>query len=247
MDYKAILQSQTLNAVKPGLKVYFTDLYSYLNSRLDRESSYLEIGSGAGISKIFLKNENIKRTDILSWPAGSVQGEVDAHELPFSDGQFKGVIGIDMLHHMPFPYKVIKEALRVTTDDGIIVFVEPYVSFLSYPIYKIFHNEKTSFRFEVSEAKPMVGNAPEDGNQTVCQRVFLSRQGKQILKHLTYDGFLVSIEYIHPLSFFLTGGLSRPLPTPAKLITICQRVERKLPRLLMKFISSRVVIQIQKN
>lgn len=45
---------------------------------------------------------------------------VDAKGLPFTDGQFSAVMSNSIVHHIPDPYPVLAEAVRVTQPGGVI-------------------------------------------------------------------------------------------------------------------------------
>lgn len=246
LKYQEQLLSQVENANKPAAREFLSGLYAELSKQLTPDAQYLEIGAGAGISLNFLKKFQITRTDILPWGDGLVLGGINAEHIPYDDESFAGVFGIDMLHHMEFPYKVINECLRVIEQKGKLIFIEPYVSFFSYPIYRIFHTERTSLFKRVDPLKPAIGANPEDGDQRICQSIFLSSPGKQNLKSITSDKTTIKIAFLHPFSFFLTGGLSKPLRTPSKLIKVVQRLEGKLPNWLLRSTASRILVIIEK-
>jgi len=242
LSYQDELQSQVINAKSPTAKEFLTGLYSELTKELDENEKYLEIGAGAGISSMFLENYNVTRTDILPWGDGLVQGGINAESIPYQDKTFAGVFGMDMLHHMQFPYRVITECVRVTGDNGKIIFIEPYVSLFSYSVYKIFHSEKTSLFKRVSPSKPAIGSKPEDGDQRICQAIFLSRRGRVNLERETGRKFIVKKHYIHPVSFFSTGGLSRPLKTNPLFVRKLLTFESKLPQWFLRLTASRIVV-----
>lgn len=244
MTYQEQLHLQVENAKTPTVKEFLTGLYSELIKELATEDKYLEIGAGAGISSIFLEKYNVTRTDILPWGDGLVSGGVNAENIPYEDGSFSGVFGMDMLHHMEFPYRVINDCMRVTKEKGKIIFIEPYVSLLSFSVYRIFHTEKTSIWKRVSPKKPAIGSLPEDGDQHMCQSIFLSRQGLRHLRNETDRNYSIEKRFIHPLSFFSTGGLSRPLKTKPEIIRRIQAIEEKLPNWFLRLTASRIVVVI---
>lgn len=242
MNYQEQLQLQVDNAKNPTVREFLVGLYSELTRELDFHKKYLEIGAGAGISSIFLEEYQVTRTDILPWGNGLVLGGINAEEIPHDNESFDGVFGMDMLHHMQFPYRVIKECVRVTNKDGKVVFVEPYVSFFSYPIYRLFHSEKTSLIKYVSPCKPAIGSNPEDGDQRICQAIFLSRRGRLNLERETGLKLTIKKHFIHPISFFSTGGLTKPLKTNPLLVRKILAIEARLPQWLLRLIASRIVI-----
>jgi hypothetical protein len=245
LNYQEQLLFQVENANKPTAREFLIGLYSELSKELTPEGRYLEIGAGAGISSNFLGNYQITRTDILPWGDGLVLGGVNAERIPYQNNSFTGVFGMDMLHHMEFPYKVIIECLRVIEPEGKLMFIEPYVSLLSYPVYRIFHTEKTSLFKRIDPLKPAIDSNPEDGDQRICQTIFLSKSGKKKLIDMSSDKITIEVRFLHPLSFFLTGGLSKPLGTPSKVIKLVQRIERKLPNWFLRITASRMAVIVK--
>lgn len=244
MNYQDELKSQVKNAKSPTAREFLIGLYSELTKELNKSEKYLEIGAGAGISSMFLENYNVTRTDILPWGDGLVQGGVNAENIPFSNKTFDGVFGMDMLHHMQFPHRVINECIRVTKKNGKVIFIEPYVSLFSYGVYRIFHTEKTSLFKRVTPAKPAIGSDPEDGDQRICQAIFLSRRGRDYLEREVERKFTIKKYFIHPVSFFSTGGLSKPLKTNPLFVRKLQTLEARLPKWLLRLTASRIVVVI---
>jgi SAM-dependent methyltransferase len=243
--YAEDLIKQEKNSTIPSIKSYLTWIYSHV-SLLGVDAQILEIGAGAGISKKFLQNFEILQTDFLSWEAGAVQGNIDAQGLPFGDSYFSGVFGMDMLHHAPRPYDVISEALRVTKPGGRVLFIEPYVSLFSYPIYKLFHPEKTSITLRALPDRDLVGSSPHDGDQVIAQRVFLSRLGKRQLRKSIREPIEVQHKLISPVSFFTTGGINKPFSVNPRFITSLIRLEKLIPQVVMRIIAARALYVIQK-
>jgi ubiquinone/menaquinone biosynthesis C-methylase UbiE len=47
---------------------------------------------------------------------------VDAKQLPFPEGRFRIVMSNSIVHHIPEPYAVLREAVRVTAPEGCLFF-----------------------------------------------------------------------------------------------------------------------------
>ena len=245
-EYRSQLLTQLANAKSPAIAEYLNWLYAQIASELSQEEKILEIGAGAGISKLFLGNLDIHRTDLLSHDQNEVQPNVNAETLPFLDGEFQSAFAVDMIHHVPFPYKVVSELIRTTSPRGKIIFVEPYVSFFSYFIYKIFHREKTSIRLKFSPEVAVVGNMASDGDQSVCQKIFFSKTGQEYLSRFLPEETVTSRQLISPFSFFLTGGVNNPFKISPKLIRLVLKLEKRIPQRLLKLIASRQSVVFSK-
>jgi SAM-dependent methyltransferase len=246
--FKDILLSQYRNATKEPNIIFLNFMYGLLNeeiSKLSNNARIIELGSGPGVSAFFLKNKNILHTDLLSWEDSNVEirSQIDAHSLPFQDNNFEAVFAVDTLHHLSDPITAIKEMERVLTTEGKIIFIEPFVSFLSYPIYKIFHHEETSWTFSKDGFHEVVSELAGDGDQGIPKFVF---SNKKVLSELMANSNIakIQIKLFAPFSFFATGGLSNPIHTPRQFIKFLLAIEARIPNFFMKLIASRMLITL---
>lgn len=242
--YEEILALQSVNSQVGACKTYYSWLYSLMKLSMSPEGKYLEVGAGAGISRYFLDEYSVLRTDFLPWEQGEILGGIDAQNLPYADGEFSGVLGMDMIHHVSKPAKLLDEAIRVTKSGGELVFIEPYVSILSYPVYRFFHPERVTIPFSFDHNKSWVTESPSDGDQGVAQRLFCTRSGKNFIQTTYKDRLEVEVDYLSPFAFYLTGGLNRPLGLPSRVVAGVIKLDALLPRTLRKLIASRMIVRI---
>jgi len=247
-NYDKELRKQLLNSEKPGIKEFLRILYGLVSVEVKNAKNILEIGSGAGISKMHLHSLNILRTDLFDFPMSEVKGGIDSHSLPFNDKIFDSSLAIDVLHHLEKPLTALNELKRVTNlkEGGRIVLVEPFVTILSYPIYKIFHSEKTSNPWRKKYSEQFISNMPEDGDQALSRLLFASKEGEVLLLELfPKQEFRIRIKIFSIFSFFITGGLSRPMPISRKIVQIIFKLESHLPQTLLKILGSRCIVVIE--
>lgn len=243
-EYIHFLVNQSINSQKPGINRYLKYLYSKIENSLVG-NKILEIGSGAGLSVNFIKRQKIILTDILSWPQGKVQGSINAINLPFADNSFDSVFSLDAIHHMEFPVKAIAEACRVVRPGGRVVIVEPYISYFSFLVYKMFHKEQTTWNYKISPDGSVTSSTASEGEQATLQAMFYDDKWIRYIQKLTKKELKFQRSYFSPISFFATGGLSNPLPVPAVLISIIIRLEKILPYRILYFISARQILIIE--
>ena len=247
--FRGILYKQAEHAIKEPNHTFLNYMYGLVRNKLasrDVSEKIIEIGAGPGVSAQFLNHPNILHTDLLSWDDSKVTilPNIDAHSLPFSNGEFGVLFAVDTLHHLSDPISAIFEMERVVKNDGILVFIEPYVSFMSYPIYKLFHHERTSWSFSQKSFSSLVSNLAGDGDQGIPKFLFLRKEViGQILSTSKFTD--LEIQLFSPFSFFATGGLSNPLPVPRILIRILIKIESKIPDSLMKIIASRMMVTLR--
>jgi SAM-dependent methyltransferase len=245
-DYRKSLEQQKSNSTTNPNLTYLSWLYQKVHINLNLDANVLEIGAGAGISEDFLPDVSILKTDILSWESNSVLGNIDAEKLPFLDGEFSNVIAVDVLHHTNSPVNVINESLRVLKNGGKIIIVEPYVSIFSYSVYKLFHNEDTHWYVDLENLSQKKSEVFQ-GDQGISRQLFKNKKKIDDLKKSCKTAVKIEKELVSVLSFFATGGLSKPLPTPKFVMRILLRIENRLPQLVLKFCASRIIVVITKN
>jgi SAM-dependent methyltransferase len=241
-NYSKELARLRLNSQRPAQYYYYQWLYSKIEQKLPDYGKILEIGAGYGMSEDFIDSKRVYRTEFMKSVPPGVHGGVDASRLPFKDESFSSSFAVDAIHHIPDSLKAIKELLRVTKDGGFVILIEPYVSLLSYPIYKVFHKEKTSAKLDLLSRNTWVSEAPQDGNQGVMQNLLkiLARQDRE----MRFKS--IQVTYLSPLSFFATGGLSRPIPVAKSVIRAIVSLEKYIPSKILKITGSRILVIFEK-
>ena len=128
---------------KPVLSRVYGVWFDALLASLPPEPRVVEVGAGPG----FLSGHARQRTPGLSWVATDLLETpwndvvADGLRLPFRGGAFNAVVGLDLVHHLARPAAFFAEAARVLRPGGRIAVIEPWVSALSYPIYRWLHHE----------------------------------------------------------------------------------------------------------
>lgn len=111
----------------------------------------------------------------------------DAHDLPFADASFDGVICQAVLQYVQDPVRVADEIHRVLVDDGVIYVEVPFVQhglegydFNRFPLLGL---RRLFRRFEEISAGPTVG--PASGLNWSVQFFFLSFVSGRIARAIT--------------------------------------------------------------
>jgi SAM-dependent methyltransferase len=132
---------------KPELRLVYGVWFDLLLEQLPQGATTLEIGAGMGT---FAAHARGRRPD-LRWIATelTVTGwndvVADALRLPFRDETIDAVVGLDVLHHLARPRWLFTEAARVLRPGGRLAVVEPWVTPLSFVVYRFFHQESCVF------------------------------------------------------------------------------------------------------
>ena len=223
----------------PPLHAYFSNVYKQIGSEIENFNPVLEIGAGAGISEIFL-TQKILRTDFFSFPEYGVRGDCPAEELPYQNSTFEAIIMIDALHHISNLDQAFNEFIRVMKPGGKIVIFEPWVSVLSFLPYKLFHHESTSWKHRPSRRQTL--NDPSHGDQGVSRYIILDESfGAKFATRIR----ITRLEFMSPVTFYLTGGVSSPSHFSEKLLKKLIMIEKKIPQCLMKLIAARVMMSFE--
>ena len=128
---------------KPVLSAVYEPWFDALVGQAPSGMPVLEIGAGPG----FLRDHARRTRADLQWVATDIIGApwidvaADGSRLPFADRTFGAVLCLDLVHHLARPREFFAEASRVLRPGGRLAAVEPWVSPLSYPIYRWTHEE----------------------------------------------------------------------------------------------------------
>jgi SAM-dependent methyltransferase len=199
----------------------------------------LELGAGPGFFAQYHRCDVI--SDVTAAP--HIDRVVDVHAMPFEDGSFDCVVGIDVAHHFYHPAKGLREIARVLRDGGKLILIEPWTGPVGYFVNKYLHTE------ECSPVKDPWGKvlpdakAAMDGNATIPKTLFYDHASE-----LRQQVGLAVVEAspFSCLGFLSTGGFTR-WSLPAPLGRAITRVERRLPMGLLRYLAVKVFVVAQKD
>jgi len=215
-------QHANVIATKIPLRNIYQRWYEELifDSNSNDSEQILEIGSGGGIIKQFFPN--VITSEIIVDQNCDIT--CSAYDLPFSDGTLKAIIMIDVFHHLAHCEEFLKEASRVLKDDGKIVMIEPSNCFWSRLIYKNFHHEPFD---ETQSAWHFETKGPLSDSNMALPYIVFERDAKLFFEK--YPEFKIEkIRYHTPVSYLLSGGLSRPNLVPASWFGCIRKIEKQL-------------------
>jgi SAM-dependent methyltransferase len=200
----------------------------------------LELGGGSGNLKEFFPGA--VSTDIVFAPW--LDAVLDAQRLPLGGESVDSIVLFDVLHHLSAPALFFSEAERVLKSGGRIVMMEPYVSCLSFLIYKFLHQE--GLRWNVNPLDPEGPDGTRDpfhGNQAVPTLLF-GRFRKHFLEK--YPRLRVLREEMTDfLTYVLSGGFHHRNLCPGRLRGALDRVERSL-RPFGAYLAFRIFLVLEK-
>jgi SAM-dependent methyltransferase len=133
------IQRQKVIQRKLFLKQIYQEWYSLIVQSLpkDVEGPVLELGSGGGFLKVFIPD--LITSDVFLIPG--IHSVIDGQYLPFPKTTLKGIVMVDVLHHIPRSQVFFKEAARCVKPGGVITMIEPWVTHWSRIVYSKLHHE----------------------------------------------------------------------------------------------------------
>lgn len=127
-----------------------------------------------------------------------------AEKMPFEDNSLKGIVMLNVFHHIPKPYLFLSEAQRCLSKGGKIIMIEPANSFLSRFIYKRFHHEP----FDEKGGREIEPGNPLSNSNQALPYIYFERDTEQFKSD--YPNLEISsIRYHSPVSYVISGGVSR--------------------------------------
>jgi SAM-dependent methyltransferase len=156
-------------ARKPVLADLYAVWFDALLERVPAGGRALEVGAGPGFLTAYAgrKRPDLRwvATDIVEAPWNTLVA--DAQRLPFADEAFDAVVGLDLIHHLARPLRFLQEASRVVRRGGRIAAVEPWVTPLSYPVYRWLHHEACTMGVDPSSPFGAAEKQAFDGDSAV--------------------------------------------------------------------------------
>lgn len=202
----------------------------------------IELGSGPGFAREFIPD--IELTDLVRAPWHD--REVSAEALPFADGSLGALVLFDVLHHLPSPLRFFQEATRALAPGGRIVMCEPYISALSYPVYKFLHEEPLDLGADPLALRDVAdARDPFDANQGIPTLLF--GRGRRTFTEAFPDLAIERVEHMSGFSCPASGGFSHGSFLPWPLWSLLHRIDARLPPALLRWTGFRMLVVLERR
>lgn len=177
----------------------------------------LELGSGGGFFKEAL-SEAIT-SDVQDVPGADRR--IDAKKLPFNQHALRAIVGTNVLHHVASIGDFFAEAERVLNPGGRLVFIEPWPTPWSIPIYRYLHHEV----FDMQRGWDFPAGGPlTAANGALPWIVFQRDRQKFERSHPRLK--ILEIRPFMPFTYLFSGGIGRRWPLPPRLFAVFRWLEK---------------------
>lgn len=131
-----------------NVRFLLNERFSWMNDFIEEDHVGIEVGSGAGFSKDFIKNKKFKLTDLGNDNHLNYKN-IDAQKTGFDKNSFNYVIASNMIHHIPYPIKFFKEMNRILKKGGKLIIFESYCSIIFQIATMLMKHEGFDFTLNV--------------------------------------------------------------------------------------------------
>ncbi|HLK91520.1 MAG TPA: class I SAM-dependent methyltransferase [Polyangia bacterium] len=228
----------------PALRALYAEWYGRVAAELPPPAfgPRVELGSGPGFARNFIPE--LELSDIVRAPWHD--REASAEALPFGDGALGALVLFDVLHHLPNPGRFFTEAARALRPGGRVVMCEPYVSPLSYPIYKWFHEEPLALGVDpLAPAASSGARDPFDSNQAIPSLLF-GRRRRAFVEAFPALAVL-RVAHLSGPSYPASGGFSRGPLLPGPLWSALHWVESRCPDVVFRLTGFRMLVVLERT
>jgi SAM-dependent methyltransferase len=217
-------------ANKPVLREVYGHLYRRMAAACVPGLT-IEVGGGSGNMREYAPD--VLSFDIVHEPW--LDFVADAQALPLADGSASNVVMFDVLHHIQYPVRFLREAARVLRPGGRLVFVEPGITPVSSVFYRLFHEEPVDMSVDsLADGTIDHHKDPYDSNQAL-PTLLMTRHAARRASTLPQLAPLQT-RWLSMFAYPLSGGFKAwSMLTPkmaSRLLSIEDRIEHAVGRLL---------------
>jgi len=229
LSVERLREHRRLWSEKPVLERVYRPWFELLLAQVPRGGRALEVGAGPGFLAEHARQRRpdvrLVSMDILQTPWNDLMA--DGLWLPFQSEVFDTVIGVDFVHHLARPAALFGEVSRVLRTGGRLGVVEPWVTPLSFPIYRWLHQESCRLRLDPWDPFPEGEGAKEafDGDAAVVWSL-VGRTAATRWAALGLHPPRVSL--LNGFAYLLSLGFKRGSLLPLRLAPLFQVVDEAL-------------------
>lgn len=226
---------------KPVLREVYGHLYRRMAAAFGPGLT-LEIGGGSGNMKTYAPD--LVSCDIVSAPW--VDLVADAQALPFKAGSVGNIAMFDVLHHIEFPIKFLREAERVLAPGGRLVMLDPAITFASSPFYRWLHEEPVDMSVNpLQNGVPNPGKDPYLSNQAIP--TLLATRHRASLTTALPGLSIDRAEWLSLFAYPLCGGFKSWSLITAPMARLLLAFEDRVAPMVGRWCGFRLLLVMQKT
>jgi len=226
---------------KPVLREVYGHLYRRIAAAC-RPGLTIEVGGGSGSFKDFAPDA--LSFDIVHQPW--LDFVADAQALPLPGSSVANIVMLDVLHHIQYPIRFLREAARVLQPGGRIVCVEPGITPVSGLLYRTLHEEPVDMGVDpLIDGTPDPSKDPYVGNQAIP--TLLAKHHAQRLTQLEPSLVLAFARWLSLFAYPMSGGFKRWSLLTAGMARGLLRIEDRLETVLGPACGFRLMVVFEKR
>jgi len=209
-------EGNILNSFKKFQKIKNLDFllkkrFSYIKQHLNRNDNILEIGCGAGHSKHYIKDHNLKISDITNYDFLDFKN-IDCMNTPFKDGSFDCVFSQSLIHHLPNPVRLFNEIGRILKKNGKYIITDVNCSFFLKLIIILTKSEKYDLDVDIYNKEINLTDINDifDSNNAVPTLIF--ENFEKFNDKLKYKFEVKDLKFKEFFTFINSGGVILDAP-----------------------------------
>jgi SAM-dependent methyltransferase len=221
--------------------------YSWMNRFIDETMVGIEVGSGIGASKDFIKAKSFLTSDFNAYSWIDLKN-VDALATPFPNDSLDFVVSSNMIHHLSNPTLFLIEVKRILRPGGYLLIQEVHTSLLMRLVLRLMRHEGYNELVNVFD-KNLVCSDPNDpwsANNSIPKLLFRKEQFEK-----NFSGWTIIFDKkVEFLSFLNSGGVTAKtfyVPLPVLILRNLYRLDSILIKFLPEFFAFQRQIVIQKS
>lgn len=144
----------------PNLERLLKNRFQWMNTFIKPSHKGLELGAGAGFSKLFITSPNYQITDFADYDWLDIKG-IDALNTPFENNSIDFIVSSNMIHHLYSPMLFFREMDRILKPGGVVLIQEINASLMMRLILRLMRHEGYSFEPIVFD-EAAICNDPND-------------------------------------------------------------------------------------